>query len=96
MMCEMMTEIQNKDVETLRKEIVEHTKQQLAKFDIKKLQGMRMKQLEPDSKEVQKFVRSESQRRYEVKNRELINERRKKARLNQKKLAMVPEHIEKI
>jgi len=81
-MCESLSDIENKDVETLRNEIVEHTKQQVSEFDIKRLQCMRLKQLEPDSK-----------RRYEVKNRELRNERRKKARLDQKNILTEAKNI---
>jgi len=95
-MCELMSEIKTKDAETLKNEILEHTKQQMDTFDIKRLQAMRVKQLDPDSEALQKFFRSEARRRYEIKNRELRNERRKKARLDQKKLLMVPDHIVKI
>ena len=91
-----MSEIQNKDVETLKNEILEHNKKEMAAFDIKRLQAMRVKQLDPDSEALQKFFRSEARKRYEIKNRELRNERRKKARLDQKKLSMVPDHIVKI
>ena len=91
-----MSEIQNKDVETLKNEILEHNKKELAAFDIKRLQAMRVKQLDPNSEALQKFFRSEARRRYEIKNREIRNERRKKARLDQKKLLMVPDHIVKI
>lgn len=36
-----MIEVQNKDVETLKNEILEHTKQQMDAFDIKRLQAVR-------------------------------------------------------
>ena len=70
-MGDVMIEVQNKDVETLKNEILEHTKQQMDAFDIKRLQAMRANQIDPESEALQKFFRSESRRRYEIKNREM-------------------------
>ena len=87
-MCEIISEIQTKDMETLKNEILEHTKQQMAESDIKKLQFMRVKQLNPESAEAQRFLKNEAQRQYRVKNRESISEKRKRARLENQKLLM--------
>jgi len=95
-MSEIISEIKTKDAETLRKEIMECTKTQIEDLEIEKLRSIRMKQLNKISKEIQKFRKNEAQKRYVDKNRELINERRKKSRLNDKKLLMVPDHIVKI
>ena len=92
-MGDVMIEVQNKDVETLKNEILEHTKQQMDAFDIKRLQAMRVNQLDPGSEALQKFLRSESRRKYEVKNRELRNERRKKSRMENKKILMEAKNI---
>jgi len=91
-MSEIMAEIQTKDVDTLKKEILDYTKQQMEEFDVEKLQNIRMKQMKYTD-ERRRNLKKEAQIRYENKNREIINERRKKARLNKKKLDMVPDHI---
>ena len=85
-MCDIMTDVQNKDAETLKNEILEYTKQQMIDSDIKKLQFMRMRQLNPSSTEAQRFLKNEAQRQYRVKNRESISEKRKKARLDNQRM----------
>ena len=80
-MSEIIAEIETKDAETLRKEIMECTKTQIEELEIEKLRSIRMKQLNKISKEIQKFRKNEAQKRYADKNRELINKRRRESRL---------------
>ena len=65
-MSEIIAEIKTKDADTLRKEIVEYTRTEMEELEIEKLQFIRIKQLNKNSKEVQKFRRNEAQKKSRV------------------------------